>query len=487
MIITVTSNYLWMGVSRKAEVRKLHFFCDKKKIKEIDIRLAEDEAEYFAAADLSIFSGREIEITGDFPEDLFKEMHLSDKKPVNAYAYRPLLHFTPETGWMNDPNGLVFKDGTYHLFNQWNPYGTDWGNMHWGHAVSRDLIHWEYKETAMEPDETGTMFSGSGFIDTADDAGFGKEALLFFYTAAGGANQWSREAGNPFTQQLAVSLDHGKTLEKKGLILDHIKGGNRDPKVFWHEKSQAYIMVLFLDGYEFAVFRSKDLLHWQESQRFSADKMRECPDLMELKVDNVPDEKKWVFWSADGYYMVGDFDGFRFTPESEVLSAYDTTLPYAAQTYSGIPDKTISIAWLRTQSDRGNFRGMMSIPSELSLLKVNNDYKMRFTPVSQLYQAFTRKENLAADRDELTTVMEGSPVLIKASWLPGYEKRVNIGEQELHIQGGSREAIILVDHGIIEYYAEEGLLYGAVEAEEKVLYGSVHIPEGVRSAEVHRL
>ncbi len=484
MIITITSDYLWLGVSRKAEVRKLHFFCNKKKIKEIDIRLTDEEPEYYVLADLSRFAGQKLEITGDFPENLFKGIHLSDEKPVNTYAYRPVLHFTPEIGWMNDPNGLIYADGVYHLYHQWNPYGTDWGNMHWGHAVSRDLIHWEYGDMAMEPDEYGTMFSGCAFQDTADAAGFGRNTLLFYYTAAGGANLWSRDTGHQFSQHLAVSKDQGETLVKQGEILPHIDGGNRDPKVFYHEESGAYIMVLYVTENDFAIFRSRDLLHWEESQRFTAEKMWECPDLMQLPVDNVAGEKKWVFWSADGYYIIGDFDGYRFTPESEILSAYDTKLPYAAQTYAGIPGKVISIAWLRTQNDRGNFRSMMSIPSVLSLEKLNDGYHIRFTPAEALFSAFKREECIKPLNGSLTLAPEGRPVFLKTTWQPGYEKKIRIGDQEICITTACTKVNILVDHGIIEYFSGDGLVYGAVEAEEDVLNKAISMGEGVTETTV---
>ena len=161
-------------------------------------------------------------------------------KPDTDYPFRPRIHFTAPTGWINDPNGLVFTDGIWHLYHQWNPYGTEWGNMHWGHAVSHDLINWEHKGIVMELDEFGTVYSGCGWQDHANAAGFGRDTLLFLYTASGGCNQWSIDAGNQHTQRLAVSTDQGGTLRKSGLILDHIKGGNRDPKVFYHPESKAY-------------------------------------------------------------------------------------------------------------------------------------------------------------------------------------------------------------------------------------------------------
>ena len=184
---------------------------------------------------------------------------------------------------------------------------------------------------------------------------------MFYYTAAGGSNKWSVDAGNKHTQWLAVSYDGGDTLEKKQEILGHIKGENRDPKVFYHKESDSYIMALYLEENEFAIYRSDDMIHWTESQRFEAEGMWECPNLFKLQVEGEPEEYHWVFWSADGYYMTGSFDGYKFTPDSEVLMAYETKLPYAAQTYEGVEDRTILVSWLRTENDRGGYRGMMAI------------------------------------------------------------------------------------------------------------------------------
>lgn len=553
MKIRITEPYLWLPVDRKKPQVKLHFYCGKDKFQEVDIRLGDASADFYTSMDVSRFQGQEIAIEGS-AEELFGIL-CSSEEPRNAYPFRPLIHFAPRIGWMNDPNGLVYADGVYHLFYQWNPYDVIWGNMHWGHAVSRDLITWEHRPTAMEPDVYGTVYSGCGWQDKENAAGFGKDALLFFYTAAGGSNEWSAEAGNRHTQRLAVSTDGGNTLVKEGKpVVEHIRGENRDPKVFYHEASGAYIMVLYLEENEFAIFRSADLLHWKETQRFSAEGMWECPDLIELPVttDNrenpddenhacsqenpvgraaCPDEKKWVFWSADGYYMTGDFDGYHFTPDSGVKAAYLTKLPYAAQTYAGCGDRVISVSWLRTQSDQGNTRGIMALPAELSLVRTEDDMVICFEPVKELQKhripvdiralepadngAWQQTAEPADDgaRQGFRLPLEDQAAEIIIEWKAqekGYTKlavgdvviTVDFAEGRMEITGQQspkepvsipldgkrvldRESVadrekafdlrVIVDNGVVEFYGKGGMLYGAVTPQEGILQGAVTV------------
>ncbi len=484
MMLPVAARFLWLPINRNSSVVKLHFLSGGTKFQEIDLPLNPERPEYYAAMDLRKYVGSLVEISGNLPDGMLTELRFHDMQPDTGYPYRPQIHFTAPSGWINDPNGMVYADGIWHLYHQWNPYGTEWGNMHWGHAVSRDLITWEHKGIVMEPDEFGTAFSGCGWQDHADAAGFGKDTLLFFYTASGGCNQWSVDAGNQYTQRLAVSTDNGETLQKKGLILDHIKGGNRDPKVFYHQDSKAYIMVLFLDDYDFAVFRSQDLIHWKESQRFSAPEMRECPDLFELQAENEPGQKKWVFWSADGYYLIGLFDGYRFLPETEVLTAYDTNMAYAAQTFAGVENRVISVAWLRTGNDRGNFRGMMSVPSELSLVKQTDGYRIRFRPVREIRDRLSLCNEYTSESDGIIIRLSGKPVALKTRWQPGQTKEITAGGKTICIQAKNDEVLFIIDHGMIEYWAEDGVVYGCVEVDEKVLFHQIFIQTGVSKVEM---
>ena len=322
---------------------------------------------------------------------------------------------------------------------------------------------------------------------------------MFFYTSAGGTNQWSAEAGNKHVQRLAASVDNCRTLEKKGTVLEHIIGGNRDPKVFYHGESNAYVMVLYLDESEFAIFRSLDLHYWEESQRFSVEGMWECPDLFELPVENTG-EKKWVFWSADGYYVVGTFDGYCFVTEQERQSAYSTKLPYAAQTYSGVEGRVISVAWLRTQNNEGGFRGMMAIPAELSLVKENGKYKMKFCPVKELEQYVKPQEFLCEEETSLEIPLNNTVQVLdfRVKKNSGCAKitagavsaSVNFDAGTLTLENKKQDENpvvipfdkekefrlkMIADAGIMEFFGCDGTVYAAVEAEEDVLEKQVKI------------
>src|SRR5579871_2097633 len=267
-------------------------------------------------------------------------------------TYRPQFHFSPQRNWMNDTNGLVYYRGNYHLFFQHNPVGIEWGNMTWGHAVSKDLVHWEQLPDALTPDALGTIFSGSAVQDAENTAGFGRgrnSTLVALYTAAGGTSDASK--GQPFTQCLAYSTDGGRVWTKyeRNPVLKHLRGENRDPKVVWYGPTRRWIMALYLDGEDFALFSSPDLKTWSHLQDLKLSGGSECPDFFEMPVQGDANRRKWVFTAANGHYLVGDFDGNRFTPEAGPLAADYGANFYAGQTYSDIPandGRRIQIAWM---------------------------------------------------------------------------------------------------------------------------------------------
>ena len=320
--------------------------------------------------------------------------------------YKPSLHFTPSYGWMNDPNGLVYHDGIYELYYQHNPRGIDWNCMTWGHARGTDLLHWEDLGDVLEPDENGLMFSGCAIRNDRGLLGLPEDALLFFYTAAGHSSRESK--GKPYTIRLAYSTDGGNTLIKKdgiceaGEIMETLAAENRDPKVFWHEESGAYILVLWIENNDFGIWRSEDLEQFTMTQRVTLESGYECPDLFRLPVISTKEggretgEEKWVFWTAHGYYYVGSFDGYEFHQEQERRCASqmgpDVVLPYAAQTFSG-PEKVLSVSWLRTKCVGGRTTGMMSIPKEFSLIRNKNGYILRQNFPSAVMEAFAQTEN----------------------------------------------------------------------------------------------
>jgi len=318
----------------------------------------------------------------------------SAEKPEKVFneLYRPLFHFTPEKNWLSDPNGLVFYKGEYHLFYQHNPLGNKWGYMHWGHAISTDLVHWEQLPIALFPDNDSkdsiecTAFSGSGLVDQNNVTGLqsgDEKTILLFYT--------SQKCG----QRLAYSNDKGRTwkkYDKNPIIPFDVKDDARDPKVFWHEASKQYVMVLYRrpnnDGKQKGVsfYTSKNLIDWQFKNHLAG--FFECPDLVELSVNRRADDKKWILFDGDGSYVVGSFDGEKFNPETPKMKGDYGKNYYATQTWSNLPDsinRTIQIAWMKGgEFPEMPFNGQLTFPCELSLKKFVEGIRLIRKPVKEI-------------------------------------------------------------------------------------------------------
>ena len=300
--------------------------------------------------------------------------------------YRPQVHYTPAANWMNDPNGMVYADGVWHLYYQYNPSGNDWGNMSWGHATSTDLVHWQEKAVAMTRNEWGDIFSGSAIRDKENVAGFGKDALIAFYTASGEHQQ----------QCLAYSLDGGMTYtqyEGNPIISNNDMPDFRDPKVFYHEESGKYVMAL-AKGWDHSVefWGSTNLKSWSKLSEFRTGNARmnqgqwECPDLIKLPYKG---EDKWVLIvslnpggpaSGSGTsYFIGSFDGTTYTADALDYPLWldGGTDNYAGVTWSNTPDgRSIYIGWMNNWNYAGNvpcnpWRSAMTLPRELGLEEIN--------------------------------------------------------------------------------------------------------------------
>jgi fructan beta-fructosidase len=307
-------------------------------------------------------------------------------------ALRPQFHFTSRTGWINDPNGLVYDNGIYHMFFQHNPFGNVWGNMTWGHAISHDLVHWRQLQDAITPDRLGTIFSGSAAVDTYNTTGFGRDGrppVIAMYTAAGGTSSMSKD--QPFTQCLAYSNDGGFTFTKyqHNPVIRQIVPGNRDPKIIWFAPTRRWIMPLFLDDKQgFDIFSSPDLKHWAKIQNISFPQVQECPNLFPLPVHGKPGTHRWIFTGADSQYLIGKFDGHHFTIESGPFAMDNGLNFYAAQVYSNLPatqKRTVQIGWMRG----GHYPGMpfnqqMSFPCELQLRALPGGLRVCRQPVREI-------------------------------------------------------------------------------------------------------
>ncbi|MGD9555520.1 MAG: glycoside hydrolase family 32 protein [Mangrovibacterium sp.] len=314
-----------------------------------------------------------------------------EKRPFNE-VYRPQFHFTPAKNWQNDPNGLIWFEGEYHLFYQHNPFGNERGYMNWGHAVSTDLVHWEHLPVAITPDndsrdkEHCTAWSGSAIIDQRNVTGLkegDRPAMLIFYT--------SRQCG----QRMAYSNDKGRTWLKYGanpVIPFDEKDDARDPKVFWYEPGQKYVMLLWrkpegeesLQGISF--YSSVNLTDWKFESHLAG--FYECPDLVELPVNRRADDKRWVIFDGDGSYYIGAFDGKEFVPEGPKRKSDFGANYYATQTWSNIPagdGRVIQIAWMRGGNYPGMpFNGQMSFPCELSLVNTMGGIRLVRNPVGEI-------------------------------------------------------------------------------------------------------
>ena len=313
--------------------------------------------------------------------------------PEKLYAerYRPQFHFSPAKNWTNDPNGMVFYKGEYHLFFQHNPSGINWGNMTWGHAVSPDMLHWTQLEHAIYPDKLGTIFSGSAVVDENNTAGFqtgDEKVIVCIYTSAGDTSPESK--GQPFTQSIAYSNDRGRTWTKydKNPVLKQLAGGNRDPKVIWHAPSKKWVMALYLDKNDYALFTSPDLKQWAQVCKLTIPAASECPDFFQLPVDGDAKNMKWVFWGANNMYLLGSFDGTTFSRESDVLPTHFGANRYAAQTFSDIPTtdgRRIQIAWMAGGAyPRMPFNQQMSVPVTLTLRTFPEGVRLCTLPIDEI-------------------------------------------------------------------------------------------------------
>ena len=299
----------------------------------------------------------------------------------NGNYLRPAAHYTTTLGWTNDPNGLIYCGGKYHMFYQHNPMGWNWGNMTWGHAVSADLVHWEEIGDELYPDKFGTMYSGSAVCDERNVAGFGEGAILLFYTAAGGNSEMSK--GVPFSQCLAYSTDGGETFTKyeKNPIIPHIVGGNRDPKVQWSDELQKYTLSLYLDGNDFTIFTSDNLIDWTRICDINMPEDNECPDFYPLPLNG---ETRWVFVGAHDTYLIGEIKVGTFVPCQEYQTYHRTPgVSYAAQSFSGTGDRRIKIAWGRNSAPGAVFNSQMGIPVEMFLKQVGDIVRLGSYPVKE--------------------------------------------------------------------------------------------------------
>lgn len=419
MSVDTQKRYILLPVEEKESETKIKIIKDGHSMQAINVRLATGKPDYYVPLDIRRFGKDgsvllDLNFNGNYRtigniEDyscwqLMKESDTFDT--TNREAYRPVYHHTPLWGWMNDPNGMFYKDGVWNLYYQFNPYGSIWGNMTWGHATSRDLVHWQYEGTPVEPDALGTIFSGSAVVDSSNTTGFGKDAIVAMYTTAA-ENQ---------TQSLAYSNDGGKTFTKYSgnPTLTAKEPDFRDPKMIWNEATKEWNLVM-ATGQKMNFYSSKDLKNWKYESSFGEGYgchkgVWECPDLMQMA------NGKWVlicninpggpYGGSTTQYFVGQWDGHKFTCESkpETTKWMDYGKDhYATVTFSNAPDgRHVALPWMSNWQYAAvvptlQYRSGNGIPRDLGIFTDEGEEYLSVKPSPEILKAFSKKASSLGD------------------------------------------------------------------------------------------
>ena len=437
--INQNEKYLLLPVQENAELSNVKVIADNNQVKTFNVRLANNRIDYYVPLDLGEFKGLkalslDIHVNGSYRNDgelqdfaCWKNMKFSDSFDMkNREQYRPVYHHTPAYGWMNDPNGMFYKDGVWNLYFQHNPYGSQWENMTWGHSTSKDLMHWTYEGDAVLPDAIGTIFSGSAVVDKDNTAGFGKDAVVALYTSAG-ENQ---------TQSMAYSTDNGKTFTKyegNPIITSNVPDF-RDPHMFWNEDIKKWNMILAA-GQQMNIYTSDNLKDWKYESSFGLEYgnhggVWECPDLMKMKVRGT-NKEKWMlicninpggpFGGSATQYFVGTFDGKKFTCESkpEVTKWMDYGKDhYATVTFDNAPEgRHVAIAWMSNwqyaaQVPTMQYRSGNSIPRDLGLFEYKGETYCSVTPSQEVTAVRSKKASKSlTEACEMVVDLKGDAVI----------------------------------------------------------------------------
>jgi len=463
------------------ELQFLELEIDGEKVREFRIRLAPGEPANWFFMETREFHGKRAtlraqRLNADQLGSFFAirvDSTFPGEDEVYTEKLRPQLHFSSKRGWNNDANGMMYYKGEYHLFYQHNPYSAHGGNISWGHAISRDLVHWEEQGDKIHPDEYGTIFSGSGVVDWNNTTGFqtGDEPPLiaiFTYSGACDAGPWSE--GQPFTQGIAYSNDRGRTWTKYegNPVQGRVKGNNRDPKVIWWEETKEWVIILWLDTGQMAFFRSKDLKRWELQSILESGSANECAELFQLAVDGDESNKKWIFYGGTGAYFIGDFDGSHFTPEGkETRYSYGNCF-YASQTFSDVPEedgRRIQMGWGLNEAPGMPFNQMITFPVVLTLHTTEDGLRIFANPVEEI-------EKLYAKEHEWTNMAIAAGSVEPA---PGIEGELFDIDAVLSVGEAEELGLSIRGEEIIYNVKEEKLVFGELSAPLKAEDGSIRL------------
>ena len=413
--ISGQKNYLMLPVEEDEEGAHVKIIHNNKIVKEFNVRLAVNKVDYYVPVDISVINGKDALIDVDFWDGrnrrhsdienyiCWTKIDYTDKIDTanRETRWRPIYHHTPTYGWMNDPNGMFYKDGVWNLYFQHNPYGSTWENMTWGHSTSTDLVNWTYQGDVIEPDALGTIFSGSSVVDYKNTAGFGEGAIISYYTSAGQSQ----------TQSMAYSTDNGKTFTKyeSNPVLTSNIPDFRDPNIFWHEATQRWILIIS-ESQHMKFFSSANLKDWQFESTFGEDYgnhsgVWECPDLFEIN-------GKWFllcninpggpFGGSATQYFVGHFDGHKFTCEddkSKVKWLDYGKDHYATVSFSNAPDgRIVVLPWMSNWQYANNvptkqYRSANGLPRDLGSFTYKGETYLSVKPSKEIFSTFAQKSS----------------------------------------------------------------------------------------------
>ena len=425
--------YILLPVEEKMEHAHIRVVRDNQLVKTLNCRLAVDKVDYFVPYEVGegelfdISFNDNMRATGAIDGfACWKRMSYSDTFDTkNVEKHRPVYHHTPQYGWMNDPNGMFYKDGVWHLCYQFNPYGSQWENMTWGHSTSTDLVHWKAEPTAITPDALGTIFSGCCVVDKNNTAGFGNDAVIAFYTSAGARQM----------QSMAYSTDGGKTFtkyENNPIITSNVPDF-RDPHVFWNAEAGFWNMILAA-GQQMSIYSSKDLKEWKHESDFGAEYgnhggVWECPDLMKMKVRGT-DKEKWMlicninpggpFGGSATQYFIGEFDGHKFTCEDEPSETKWMDYGkdhYATITFDNAPEgRHVGIAWMSNwqyanQVPTKQYRSANSIARDFGLFEYNGETYCSVSPAKEMDAVRGQRISSPSETCEIVVQLKGDAQL----------------------------------------------------------------------------
>ena len=425
--------YILLPVEEKMENAHIRVVRDNQLVKTLNCRLAVDKVDYFMPYEVGegelfdISFNDNMRATGAIDGfACWKRMSYSDTFDTkNVEKHRPVYHHTPQYGWMNDPNGMFYKDGVWHLCYQFNPYGSQWENMTWGHSTSTDLVHWKAEPTAITPDALGTIFSGCCVVDKNNTAGFGNDAVIAFYTSAGARQM----------QSMAYSTDGGKTFTKykNNPIITSNVPDFRDPHVFWNAEVGFWNMILAA-GQQMSIYSSKDLKEWKHESDFGAEYgnhggVWECPDLMKMKVRGT-DKEKWMlicninpggpFGGSATQYFIGEFDGHKFTCEDEPSETKWMDYGkdhYATITFDNAPEgRHVGIAWMSNwqyanQVPTKQYRSANSIARDFGLFEYNGETYCSVSPAKEMDAVRGQRISSPSETCEIVVQLRGDAQL----------------------------------------------------------------------------